>query len=1185
MAGKGNKKQITLTQSLAAFLGKTLLPDLKARAGDEAVDGALKRQWEAEKAAKRTADGYPAWRDRTLEQIGAAWVLSCVFVRTLEDRDLLARRRLAGQGALDSEQLFFEVAPSLTARDYLLTVFREVASLPGAEELLGVRHNPLWRLGPSAAVARELLGFFRQEDEKGELVWRFDGADTRFLGDLYQDLSEDVRKRYALLQTPDFVERFILGETLDPAIAEFGLDQVRVIDPTCGSGHFLLGAFDRLLTLRLQKAPGVDVRDHAAAAIGQVYGVDVNPYAVAIARFRLTLAYLQRTGITKLAQAPRLALNLVVADSLLHGGGKGTELLLVEQDNADIDRVAWQESMFALDDEFTGRKILRQRYHAVVGNPPYITCKDSALREVYRERYRSAAGKYALAAPFTERFFELAVDDGFVGLINANSFMKREFGKKLIEEVLPEFELTSVLDTSGAYIPGHGTPTVLLFGRNRKSVAASVHAVLGKRGEPSTPGDAEQGLVWRSIADHGREVGFENEYVSVADVARENFAKHPWSLGGGGAADLKELIEERRERTLGDVATSIGIASFTLEDDVYLAPESAYLTVGIPKAARRPMVIGEVVRDWSIGETPWAFFPYDEELVPIVDHDRSLRHLWPYRTSLANNKLFGGKTKVEGGLKWYEYGRLTVEKLRTPLTIAFAEVATHNHFVLDRGGKVFKQTAPIIKLPESATEDDHLALLAYLNSSTACFYLKQTMMSKGGSGIGRGIQDESWESRFQFDGTKMKMLPLPDTRALCGLGRAADEAAKQVQESSPRSALHLLLKGGGIVDLKAELLTLCDQRAVAHMQLVGIQEAIDWIVYGLFGITHIEQTRDAGSLAENQRPFEFQLGERLKTGEPTSWFERHQRTPSNIHPEGKAFADRLREIDENPLVAFIERPDFKRRFYPFSWEQETNDACAETFLDACEGIQKGSTASSTSVRRLIGDALSNSKIRQVADLLSSGDEIVLAKQVAGESVPFISHGLFTNQGLEKHAVWRHTWSLQRREDLGEAVGEIPVPPKYDQKDFRDANYWRLRGKLDVPKERFIFYPGCQKDGDPSPLIGWAGWNHLQRAQALVALYQERKTEDAWPKERLMPMLVGLHELMFWLDLWHNNPEVGSQNPAREFKQFLDAELHAHALTPEDLEAWRPMPAAKEKLSAVAKEKVRRPSRSSVEATE
>src|SRR5690606_8607846 len=108
--------------------------------------------------------------------------------------------------------------------------------------------------------------------------------------------------------------------------------------------------------------------------------------------------------------------------------------------------------------------------------------------------------------PFTERFFQLAETNGdapagYVGLITADSFMKREFGKKLIEDWLPRQDLTHVIHTSGAYIPGHGTPTVILFGRNRAPVADTVRAVLGIRGEPSTPSDPAQGLVWRSIVD------------------------------------------------------------------------------------------------------------------------------------------------------------------------------------------------------------------------------------------------------------------------------------------------------------------------------------------------------------------------------------------------------------------------------------------------------------------------------------------------------------------------------------------------------------------------------------------------------------------------------------------------------------------------------------------------------------
>ena len=109
----------------------------------------------------------------------------------------------------------------------------------------------------------------------------------------------------------------------------------------------------------------------------------------------------------------------------------------------------------------------------VVGNPPYITVKDKKLNELYRELYNACGGTYALSVPFAQRFFELAKRGetdgngyGMVGQITANSFMKREFGTKLIEEYFAhKVELTEVIDTSGAYIPGHGTPTVILVGR------------------------------------------------------------------------------------------------------------------------------------------------------------------------------------------------------------------------------------------------------------------------------------------------------------------------------------------------------------------------------------------------------------------------------------------------------------------------------------------------------------------------------------------------------------------------------------------------------------------------------------------------------------------------------------------------------------------------------------------------
>jgi hypothetical protein len=79
---------------------------------------------------------------------------------------------------------------------------------------------------------------------------------------------------------------------------------------------------------------------------------------------------------------------------------------------------------------------------------------------------------------------------------------------------------------------------------------------------------------------------------------------------------------------------------------------------------------------------------------------------------------------------------------------------------------------------------------------------------------------------------------------------------------------------------------------------------------------------------------------------------------------------------------------------------------------------------------------------------------------------------------------------------------------------------RLRGKLDVSKERFVSIPGCERLADPTPVVAWAGWDDLQQAQALAAYYVRMQEQEAWPLDRLVPLLAGLLELVPWLKQWH-----------------------------------------------------------------
>ncbi|MCA9528326.1 MAG: hypothetical protein KC549_18705, partial [Myxococcales bacterium] len=206
------------SQALLADL-RRMLPaledDLRGQSG--AIQGVLEAQWRQARDQQRTGEAFETWRDAWVTQVAVAWLLSLVFVRYLEDQGFVAPR-LAGVGAAEdaadeARQGFIRAFPTLSDADWLRHVLDELAALPGAQVLFGP-HNLVRALAPSGDMGKTLLRFFQRRGADGTgLAHVFDDADTRFLGDLYQDLSEDARKRYALLQTPDFVEEFILDRT------------------------------------------------------------------------------------------------------------------------------------------------------------------------------------------------------------------------------------------------------------------------------------------------------------------------------------------------------------------------------------------------------------------------------------------------------------------------------------------------------------------------------------------------------------------------------------------------------------------------------------------------------------------------------------------------------------------------------------------------------------------------------------------------------------------------------------------------------------------------------------------------------------------------------------------------------------------------------------------------------------
>ncbi|HLZ37459.1 MAG TPA: BREX-2 system adenine-specific DNA-methyltransferase PglX [Mycobacteriales bacterium] len=400
---------------------RDLEADLRGRvAGEPSVRRAWEAEFEAARSSERTGLAFEVWRDQRVTQVAVGWVLACVFTRFCEDNGLLDDVWLSGPGerlaeVRDRQLHYGREHLGSSDLDYLEAALDRLAAVPVTAALVDT-HNPRTLLAPTPDAATRLLEFWRRIDPaSGRLAHDLTdrSLQTRFLGDLYQNLSEQARKDYALLQTPEFVAEFILDRTLDPAIEEFGLATVRLIDPACGSGHFLLGAFARLLSGWQELEPGTDVQLLVGRVLDQVAGVDINPYAAAIARFRLVVAAIRACGIRRLVDAPAWRLHVAIGDSLLFGASDSGQVRAGDRGEGPF--------VYSYEDAAEMKEVLGQRYHAVVGNPLYITVKNPVLNRAYRERWNACAGQYAMSVPFAQRIFDLAVDSGSTGQITANS--------------------------------------------------------------------------------------------------------------------------------------------------------------------------------------------------------------------------------------------------------------------------------------------------------------------------------------------------------------------------------------------------------------------------------------------------------------------------------------------------------------------------------------------------------------------------------------------------------------------------------------------------------------------------------------------------------------------------------------------------------------------------------------------
>ena len=276
-----------------------------------------------------------------------------------------------------------------------------------------------------------------------------------------QSLAEITkRKRDGVYYTPEWVVRRIIEETIDPLFARWKVEaawpetgdpskesalaywdrlrQIRVIDPACGSGAFLILALRHLekefaATLEAARGVGAVGLEYDPAAItdmilsNNLYGVDINPASVEITQLSLWLHTAQPDKpLSSLGRSIRCGNSLI--DSRFY-------------DKRRLDDPEERERVNTFDWELKddGTDFSPGSFDAVIGNPPYVKLQN--FRTVHADMadwlmksspYLSTkTGNFDLYLPFIEKGLSLLNEGGRMGFIAPNLWPTLEYGAGL----------------------------------------------------------------------------------------------------------------------------------------------------------------------------------------------------------------------------------------------------------------------------------------------------------------------------------------------------------------------------------------------------------------------------------------------------------------------------------------------------------------------------------------------------------------------------------------------------------------------------------------------------------------------------------------------------------------------------------------------------------------------------------
>lgn len=548
------------------------------------------------------------------------------------------------------------------------------------------------------------------------------------------EVKPEVRKAGGVYYTPQPVVEYIVAATVGPLLDGATPAQVanlKIVDPACGSGSFLIVAYQHLINWHinyystrpnlarrhLEKTKSGALRlktaERKRILLHNIYGVDIDAAAVEVTKLSLLLKVIEGQQQLELNVGrilPDLDANIRCGNSLI---GPDFQMPL---DPTDEERSKYNP--FDWEAEFPHVFAKNGKFHAVIGNPPYLNIDAVWGQRDPRLAYVKAAYRDIHTDKTDILFYFLAkaaqVCDGEIGFIVSRSFLEAHKAKKLRLWLATNTRLRDVLDFRDARIFKAGINTAIVRYTKSKTVKTTTFR---RYNAPTLP----PGYTAKTLAGTTADTAISTVTVNASDLGEAS-----WNFGGEDDTALLAKIDRAGEpvgtilhvgQGMQTAANSVFEVSNT-EPDVQAVLISA--GVGYRRARTKDIEPFVLFEDGPV-------VLYGEDKAALADLPKAAQdRLNANAATLTNRAAF-----KRGDCDWWRFSwPLHMEHFASPKIMSPYRART-NQFAVDDGPRFIGLTDTTVLYDTGQPESLHY-IAAILNSDVHV-YRHQFLGKLGGA--------------------------------------------------------------------------------------------------------------------------------------------------------------------------------------------------------------------------------------------------------------------------------------------------------------------------------------------------------------------------------------------------------------------------------------------------------------------